>query len=460
MAIYHLSMKPISRSDGRSSTGAAAYRAGERIVDERTGEIHDYTRKRGIEITNLVLPSETAFVAVNRSALWNAAEAAEKRKDARVAREFEVALPAELPEEMRMLVTLDFAQKLADRYGVAADVAIHAPSRNGDSRNHHAHILCTTRKVGRGENGEPVMGEKSELELSDRKRNELGLPPMNEELVALRELWAKTVNQFLAPERHIDHRSLKAQGITDRLPQVHLGPAVTQMHRRGEKSEKWLLWEQANEALRAAAEEGRRMKREEQELDEAIIDIKTELSDLLQEREQIKSDILEHNDKVRELLPTGISRRLDTLLNSVYYSDGDVILLYEDEVSDELKDIMSRMEGVPSMHLRDALINRDAVATDLAAWDSTFDRLGLAFAPGSYWRRIHGEAREAYLKRDEELDFAPTPSKRSEPLVLTPEQEQELRRKEEMMERVRQMAKLRENSPTARTFKASRGLER
>src|SRR5471030_2432675 len=125
MAIYHLSVKAVSRSAGRSATAAAAYRAGCEIVDQRTGEIHDYTRKGGVE-------------------------AAERRKDACVAREFEVALPDELSPAERRRLAVDFAKEMANREGCAVDVAIHAPGKEGDSRNHHAHILRTTRKVGLG----------------------------------------------------------------------------------------------------------------------------------------------------------------------------------------------------------------------------------------------------------------------------------------------------------------------
>ena len=106
MAIYHLSVKAISRSAGRSATAAAAYRAGCKIADERTGEIHDYTRKGGVQSADLVLPDGAPEWAFDRSALWNAAESAEKRKDACVAREFEVALPAELFAKSRKRLAL------------------------------------------------------------------------------------------------------------------------------------------------------------------------------------------------------------------------------------------------------------------------------------------------------------------------------------------------------------------
>lgn len=290
MAIYHLSVKPISRTDGRSATAAAAYRAGVRITDERTGEIHDYTRKGGIEFAAIVAPFGVKG-AYDREALWNAAELAEKRKDSRVAREFEIALPEELPAAERRRIAVEFARELVERYGIAADVAIHAPSRDGDDRNHHAHILCTTRQVKSGENGELVLGEKVSLELSEKKRAALGLCSGAEEVIELRALWAQVANRSLEhyTDQRVDHRSLKDQGIADRLPQVHLGPAVTQMHRRGVKSDKWLSWEQANEALQAATGEAARLAKVEKALNQEIIDTRTRLGDLYREQEREES---------------------------------------------------------------------------------------------------------------------------------------------------------------------------
>jgi ATP-dependent exoDNAse (exonuclease V) alpha subunit len=157
----------ISRSAGRSATAAAAYRAGCKITDERTGEIHDYTRKGGVESADIVLPDGAPEWATDRAKLWNAAELAEKRKDACVAREFEVALPSELSPAERRRLALDFAKDMANREGCAVDVAIHAPGKEGDNRNHHAHILRTTRKVDAD-----GLGAKLDTEKAGRKRSD------------------------------------------------------------------------------------------------------------------------------------------------------------------------------------------------------------------------------------------------------------------------------------------------
>jgi hypothetical protein len=222
---------------------AAAYRSGVALLDERTGITHDFTRRAGVVATEIVAPTDAGAFARNRETLWNAAEAAEKRKDARTAREWIVALPAELDAEQRANLAHDLACELVDRYGVVADVAIHAPSRDGDDRNQHAHILTTTRRI----EGEALC-EKCALELSDTKRKTLGLGPAADEISALRERWAELANAALkkaGSAARIDHRSLVARQdaafergdlaealALDRPAQVHVGVHATQLDRR------------------------------------------------------------------------------------------------------------------------------------------------------------------------------------------------------------------------------------
>ena len=247
MAIYHCSTKPLARSSGRSAVAAAAYRSGDRLVDERQGIEHDYTRRSGVLDTELVLPDGAG--EWSRAELWNAAEKAEKRKDARTAREWEVALPDELGEAERRELAVRFAGGLAKKYGCAVDVALHTPDREGDQRNWHAHLLATTRKVTAG-----ALAEKCEIELSDAKRLSLGLAPARIEVESVRQMWAEEVNRQLHEGRRlerVDHRSLAAQreeaiqkgdvekaAELDRQPQVKLGWKVVQMERRGATSDR------------------------------------------------------------------------------------------------------------------------------------------------------------------------------------------------------------------------------
>lgn len=286
MAIYHLSVKPVSRGVGRSATAAAAYRAAERIEDLTSGEVFDYTRKGGVEHTEIVLPTAVAKRDINwardRQQLWNAAEAAEKRKDARVAREYEVALPHELTRAQRQVLVRAFGQELANRYGVAVDFAIHAPHRAGDDRNHHAHILTTTRTVTA-----TGLGAKTEIELGDRDRARLGLGPGKDEITAIRERWATLSNEALQAAHHdarVDHRSLEAQGI-EREPTVHLGPAVSGMQRRGMETEVGRRLEaEVRERLAIAAELGR-LEREAAAVAQSIVTLSTDIHAALAARD-------------------------------------------------------------------------------------------------------------------------------------------------------------------------------
>src|SRR3546814_253460 len=222
MASFHLAVKAIGRSAGRSATAAAAYRAGVEITDERTGLVHDYTRKQGVEHSELMLPTDAPEWAADRERLWNAAELAETRKNATVAREYEIALPVELSADERRELALGLAREISERHGVAVDVSIHAPGREGDQRNHHAHLLTTTRRLG-----PEGLGEKTR-ELDQKQSGEVE---------RWRERWAEMQNRALelanVPDR-VDHRSHQRQGI-EQEPTVHMGPSATAMERRAEQ---------------------------------------------------------------------------------------------------------------------------------------------------------------------------------------------------------------------------------
>ncbi|MEZ5805837.1 MAG: Ti-type conjugative transfer relaxase TraA [Rhizobiaceae bacterium] len=231
MAIYHASMKPVSRANGRSAVASAAYRSGEKLTNERDGITHDYTRKEGVEHAEIVLPEGVnADWARDRSALWNAAEAAENRKDARVAREFEVALPHELSAEQRLELTRDFAQDLANRYGAAVDFAIHQPHDASDVRNHHAHLLMTTRTVEA-----EGLGDKTYIERENKWLLSNDLPTSQMQLRDIRQSWEHHANEHLARaglDIRIDHRSHLERGL-EIAPTENMGVHATQMERRG-----------------------------------------------------------------------------------------------------------------------------------------------------------------------------------------------------------------------------------
>jgi hypothetical protein len=238
---FHCSIEPMGRSQGRSAVASAAYRFGESLHDERYAVTHDYSRKRGVECTFIMAPADAPHWAHDAERLWNEAERAEKRVNSRVAREAEVALPAFLSPGERQSIVREFAKELVDRYGVAVSAAMHAPSRSGDQRNYHAHIMFTTRELTA-----EGLGKKTRI-LDDRKTGP-------QEIGKLREMAADIINQHLAAANsdiRVDHRSYKEQGI-EKEPTTHLGPAASEMERRGEQSERGDINRQAAEANRHA----------------------------------------------------------------------------------------------------------------------------------------------------------------------------------------------------------------
>lgn len=260
MADYHLTTKHISRSSGRSSTAASAYRAGCEIYDERTGLTHDYSKRKGVIMSvAFMIDSENNVFYADREALWNKAEAAEKRKDGRTAREWIVAIPHELvptdaddqtdiKKNQGARAAVKFAKMLAKRYGVAVDIAIHAPDAEGDQRNYHAHIMTTTRQV-------EIVGDdfnltdKATIELSNAKRDTLGLDRAKEDIKELREAWANIANGALEAngiDERIDHRSHADRGI-DAQPTIKLGWKVSELERSGVETDRGDI----NRAIRA-----------------------------------------------------------------------------------------------------------------------------------------------------------------------------------------------------------------
>jgi ATP-dependent exoDNAse (exonuclease V) alpha subunit len=239
MALYFLNMKTFGRANGSSAASAIAYRAGERIQDVRTGKTYDHSERQDVMHKEIVLPSKFADEemawARDRASLWNAAESAETRKNARVAREYLVALPVELSPPQRVSLVKGFSQELSDRYGFAVDFAIHAPRDfpGSDPRNFHAHLLATTREVT-----SEGLGPKTTLEMNDGNRRKLGLEPAINELLHVRARWATVTNEALQ-EAHVatrvDHRSLEAQGI-DREPLPRIPQGAFEMERHGYRS--------------------------------------------------------------------------------------------------------------------------------------------------------------------------------------------------------------------------------
>ena len=220
LAIYHCSVRVFSRAEGHSAVAAAAYRAGTVLHDERRGFTHRYHQRTGVVETFIMAPAYAPELTRDRALLWNAAEAAETRKNARVAREVILALPYELDLTARKALARDMAAYLVERYRVAVDVALHSPpsDHNGgkdghDPRNHHAHLLFTTREVTKD-----GLGKKTRI-LDDKEHGP-------QEIEAIRAVWEALANAALEQaglEARIDRRTLMDQGI-DRIPEIHIGP--------------------------------------------------------------------------------------------------------------------------------------------------------------------------------------------------------------------------------------------
>lgn len=274
IAIYHCSIKIISRGKGKSAVAAAAYRSGEKLTNDYDGTTHDFTRKGGVVYTEILLPDNAPREYADRSTLWNAVEAVEKYKNAQLSREIEIALPNELSETECIALAKEFAQKTFVDKGMCADVCIHNPNR--EQKNIHAHIMLTMRPFS--EDG--TWGDKQKKEyLLDKNGNKIydkrkqtykcrtvQTTDWNrrEKAEEWREAWAEFLNQSLVDKglataeellQHrrniklenseqvtgggngssatlVDHRSFERQGRLEK-PTVHMGVAATQMERKG-----------------------------------------------------------------------------------------------------------------------------------------------------------------------------------------------------------------------------------
>ena len=254
MAIYHCSIKVISRGKGKSAVAAAAYRAGEKITNEFDGMTHDYTHKGGVVHTEILLPDHAPAEYTDRAVLWNEVEKIEKAKNAQLAREIEIALPRELTREQSISLVREYVKRHFVAAGMCADVCLH----DTGGGNPHAHIMLTMRPFD--ERGEWGAKQKKEYIL-DRDGNKIYDPKKrqykcksipatdwNEQTKAeeWRAAWARLCNQALEQNGHaerIDHRSYERQResgnlAADQIPTVHLGVAASAMEKRGIRTER------------------------------------------------------------------------------------------------------------------------------------------------------------------------------------------------------------------------------
>jgi ATP-dependent exoDNAse (exonuclease V) alpha subunit len=234
MASYHLSAQPVKRSEGRSVVAMAAYRAGVALKDHQRGSVVDYRRRRGVVHEEIVVPDGCAEWLGDRETLWNHVEAIERRRDAQLAREINMALPHELSDDERLALVRAFVREEFVSLGMVVDFAIHAPvpEKGDDPRNFHAHLLLTLRQAS-------LMGLRP---VKTRAWNSDSM------LLKWREAWAKRQNEALRVRGHaarVDHRSLATQRaaaqvrgdriqavVLDRVPEIHVGPKVKKAARK------------------------------------------------------------------------------------------------------------------------------------------------------------------------------------------------------------------------------------
>jgi hypothetical protein len=291
LAIYHCSLRVFSRAENHSAVAAAAYRSGQKLVDERTGTIHRYEKRSGVLNAFILMPASSPEKFQDRFTLWNAAEEVETRKNSRVAREVIIALPYELTIEQRESLTRDMAAYLVEKYRVAVDVAIHSPCEGDghDPRNHHAHLLFTTRELT-----PEGFGAKTRI-LDDKITG-----PQQIEII--REVWETLANDALhragQTDVSIDRRTLEAQGI-ERIPQIHEGKASTYAEELSRASRESEETEGEDDTDTEDGDEGKTEGKKSGSGDTGRLSPDMSTKDFEREEKPVSEDRLETRDKSR-----------------------------------------------------------------------------------------------------------------------------------------------------------------
>jgi len=222
---HHASVKAFSRAKGHSAVAAAAYRSGDVLVDQRTGEVHDYSRKGGTDESFILAPNNAPQWVMDRERLWNEAERIETRKNSQVAREVLVALPLELNHKERLELVVEYVNTVFTNKGIVCDIGMH----DVESHNPHAHIMFTNRAITYEGFAEKIKQPKDRNLYFEQRR---------EELAEIRQTWTALTNlklEGVGSEFRIDHRSYKDRGI-DQVPTTHLGKAANQLKQRNVES--------------------------------------------------------------------------------------------------------------------------------------------------------------------------------------------------------------------------------
>ena len=385
MAIYHLHVDVVSRSTGRSAVAAAAYRAGEKLKNERDGVTHDYsprssmsaaayqsgehlgeadfTHKRGVIYTEIILPNNAPKEYADRSTLWNAVETVEKRRDAQTAREIDVALPIELnrPEQIKLLQ--DYISENFTKHGMIADFAIH----DKNDGNPHAHILLTTREVSEAGFG--------------KKNREWNKP---EYLLKWRENWAKTCNrefERLGLDERIDHRTLEAQGV-DREPTIHVGVEGYALEKKGIVTERMRRNRAIIERNRAKSHEA--TAEYMHELKQGFFILNKQIAALQHETAEVEREIraLKHRaEKIDEHAPQVRDKHGRAHFKRIYGVELE-------QADAEIKRLESRARSLG--HLREKLREKSAAfVEERNGFEAEYQRQNSLMEISAYKQQIH-----------------------------------------------------------------------
>ena len=387
MAIFHFSVKAISRSAGRSAVACSAYRSAEKLEDHYQGKIQDYTQKTGVESKTIYAPENTKKELLERQDLWNAVEQVERRKDATLAREFEIAFPHEFNEFQRQELLDELCQEIVKKHDVIVDACIHAPhTKSGsDERNFHAHIMFTSRQI------DPQTGD-----FAKKKNRDFNKEQSSETVSHWREHFAELTNRHL--EKHgfadrIDHRSYKDQGIDLEATQ-HEGPHVTQLRRQGIDTEISL----SNDAIRERNQFSQHIKG----LDQEIQASERLLNNLIQTRENLDQE-QRQKEKDQE-------QRSPEELTKIAYS---VISQYNDAVATEAKNIALTTQKTEIEQINAVLEQIELSKTDIKHQKEELGKRPLFF--GGKWDTANVEIQKQLHQLEEQERELRSNSPRFEP---------------------------------------------
>jgi len=349
MALYHFHVTQIKRSAGQSVTAAAAYRAGEKLYSEYYGTDSDYTRKGGVVHTEIMLPPHAPREYADRQTLWDAVENAERGKNAQLAYSFDIALQTEFSMEENIELARRFVSEQLVARGMIADLAVHAPDRDGGIENPHFHVMCPIRPLNPDgtwgtkqrreylfhDDGTPVLDDAGRQKFNAVPTTDWGSP---DTLEAWRQAWAEMCNRKFEEKQltdRIDHRSYERQGI-EQQPTVHEGPNVRKMEAKGIQTEKGAL----NRWIRKTNRMLSRLKEQIKALLAALEELKAEQAKFDAENIAALLGVYYQRRNAGAYSSKARANNLQKQMNTFYYLQSKGV-----STLDDLKEVASAMDA-------------------------------------------------------------------------------------------------------------------